>query len=201
MRRLANIFSAIALLGFAATQNRQVPARFDFGPPINLGPAVNSPAFFEAGPSLSADGLSLLFTSERPGGSGGADLWVTTRATVTEPFGTPQNLGTNVNSLAHEVAPSISAEGLSIFFESDRPGGLGGADIWVATRATTSEPFGTPRNLGAAVNSNANEGLSDISADGLSLHFSSRRASGLGEMDLWVARRETTSEPFAARRI
>jgi len=191
------LLGATAAMGLAAAQGPQRVARFEFGPPANLGPVVNSPAF-DGGPSISADGLSLYFTSERPGGSGGGDLWVTRRTKLTDPFGAPENLRTAVNSPANEFAPSISADGLSIYFDSDRPGGLGSSDIWVATRAATAEPFGPPRNVGAPVNSAASDGLPGISADGLTLYFSSRRAGGLGEMDLWAARRKKTSDPFTA---
>ena len=89
MRRAATLLSAIALSGLAATPKQQ--ARYDFSAPVNLGRVVNSPAF-DGGPSISADGLSLFFTSERPGGSGGGDLWVTQRKRVTDPFTVPENL-------------------------------------------------------------------------------------------------------------
>ena len=72
-------------------------ADFTFGTPTNLGPVINSSSG-AASPSISADGLSLFFCSKRPGGSGGADLWVTTRATKDDPWGTPVNLGPIVNS-------------------------------------------------------------------------------------------------------
>jgi Tol biopolymer transport system component len=157
---------------------------------------VNTPGF-DGGPAISADGLTLYFTSERAGGFGGGDLWVTKRGKPTDAFGAPQNLGASINSSANEFTPSISADGLSIYFDSDRPGGLGLFDIWVATRATTATAFKTPRSLGAAVNSNASDGLPNISADGLSLYFSSRRSGGSGDMDLWVVTRKTTSQPFA----
>jgi Tol biopolymer transport system component len=116
---------------------------------------------------------------------------------MTEPFRTPENLGAGVNSLANEFAPSISADGLSVFFDSDRPGGLGSSDVWEATRAATSESFKKPRNLGAGVNSSDSDGLPNISADGLMLYFCSRRPGGSGDMDLWVASRTMKSKEFA----
>jgi WD40-like Beta Propeller Repeat len=119
MRRFATILGATALIGHAAAQNLREEARFGFGPPTNLGPTVNSPAF-DGGPSISSDGLSLFFTSERPGGAGGGDIWITKRVKMTDPLSAPQNLGRNVNSPSNEFAPSISADGLSIFFDSDR---------------------------------------------------------------------------------
>jgi Tol biopolymer transport system component len=196
IRQAAALLSAIAVSGLAATQNSKEQARYDFSAPANLGRVVNSPAF-DGGPSISADGLSLFFTSERPGGSGGGDLWVTKRKRMIDPFTTPENLGAGSNSPANEFAPSISADGLSVFFDSDRPGGLGLSDVWVAARAATSESFGKPRNLGAGVNSSASDGLPSISADGLSLYFCSRRPGGSGDMDIWVANRTRKSEEFS----
>lgn len=196
MRRSLAMLAAIVSLSLATARSQDQQELFDFGPPVNLGSVVNSPGF-DGGPSISADGLSLYLTSDRPGGSGGADLWVARRAKPTDPFGAPQNLGPAVNSPANEYAPSISAEGLTLYFDSDRQGGLGQSDIWVATRATSAAQFGVARNLGAPVNSMASDGLPNISADGLSLYFASRRADSAGQMDLWVARRDTKSGPFS----
>ncbi len=174
-------------------------ADFTFGAPTNLGPAVNSSAL-DASPSMSADGLELYFDSERPGGSGNADLWVTTRPTVSDPWGAPVNLGPTVNSSDDDIGPSISADGLTLFFASDRPGGSGAWDLWVTTRPTVSDPWGTPVNLGSTVNSSAEEVYPAISADGLQLYFSEWyvfRPGGYGESDMWVTTRGTASDPWS----
>ncbi|MEJ2702038.1 MAG: M56 family metallopeptidase, partial [Sedimentisphaerales bacterium] len=121
-----------------------------FGNPINLGSPVNSFAN-EFGPRISADGLELYFNSYRPGGLGQADLWVTTRKTKADPWGEPVNLGPTVNSPSGEGAPCISADGLSLYFSSERPGGYGGSDLWVTTRQTRTAPWGKPINLGPTV--------------------------------------------------
>ena len=196
MRRLFALLGAIGLVSGAAANSVQREAPFDFGAPANLGAVINSPGF-DGGPSISSDGLSLYFTSDRSGGSGGGDLWAASRARPTDPFGAPQNLGPGVNSPANEFAPSIAADGRSLYFDSDRPGSLGASDIWVATRATSGERFGPARNLGAPVNSSSSDGLPNISADGRSLYFSSRRATVAGDMDLWVARRDTDAGRFS----
>jgi hypothetical protein len=170
-------------------------ADFTFGTPTNLGPTVNSPSF-NGLPSISADGLSLFFTSNRSGGSGGDDLWVTTRETKDDPWGEPVNLGPTVNTSAKDVCPAISSNGLSLFFGSERAGGLGGRDIWVTTRATKYDPWGEPVNLGATVNSSAFDCCQSVSADGLTLYFVSSRSGGYGSEDLYVTTRATTSESW-----
>jgi len=66
----------------------------------------------------------------RPGGFGNVDMWVTTRASVSEPWDTPVNLGPEVNSVSHDSGPVISPDGFTLYFGSDRPGGFGESDIW-----------------------------------------------------------------------
>jgi Tol biopolymer transport system component len=172
-----------------------------WGMPVNLGSAVNS-SYADGCQSISADGLSLYFSSDRPGGSGNFDLWVTTRATVSDSWSTPINLGPTVNSLADEMAPSISADSLSLYFSGYRsafvrPGGFGSADLWVTTRATVSDPWGAPVNLGPTVNSSSQDKGPSISADGLSLLFGSSRPGGSSlSGDLWVSTRETKDDSF-----
>jgi Tol biopolymer transport system component len=171
-------------------------ADFTFGTPTNLGPPFNT-SYSDQGPNISADGLELYFCSGRPGGSGNRDLWVATRPTASNPWGEPVNLGPTVNSSASEWTPSISADGLELFFFSGAGrGGRGSYDLWVTTRATKEDDWGNPVNLGSTVNSSAEDWGTSISADGLSLFFSSNRPGGSGSHDLWVTTRATTDDPW-----
>jgi Tol biopolymer transport system component len=95
------------------------------------------------------------------------------------------NLGPTVNSASTEHDPSISSDGLTLFFYSDRPGGYGKGDLYVTMRATTSDPWSMPMNLGPTINSSSNEGAPSISGDGSTLFFTSKRPGGLGNWDLW----------------
>ena len=147
-------------------------ADFIFGEPTNLGPLVNSSAD-DSVPSLSADGLILVFASERPGGQGEADLWMTTRATTSEPWVEPQNLGSPVNTPDTDWCLSLSPDGCTLYYASQRSGGIGGSDIWVSMRATTDDAWGEPVNLGPAINHSGHDGTPFISEDGLELYFSS----------------------------
>lgn len=107
-------------------------------------------------------------------------------------YGAPANLGPAVNSDGFDGGPSISSDGLTIYFISDRPGGSGGGDIWSATRPTTAAAFAKPKNLGPVVNSARNEGAPDVSTDGLELFFD--RDDGR----IWRSSRLSTSDPFGA---
>jgi Tol biopolymer transport system component len=175
-----------------------VRADFTFGTPTNLRGAVNSSAL-EFLPNISADGLSLYFVSDRAGGQGDRDLWVATRPTVDDDWGQPMNLGPVVNSPYRDEGPCISADGLELHFNSYRPGGYGGGDLWVTTRATTNDEWRAPVNLGPVINSLAGDYTPNLSADGLSLYFASERngaMGGIGDGDIWVSTRPSSSDPW-----
>ena len=166
-----------------------------FGIPTNLGPPVNSSSD-DWCPSISADGLELYFDSNRSGGFGNYDIWVTTRATTDDAWVEPVNLGPMVNGLYWEQAPRISADGLSLFFGSTRPNGSGNWDIWVATRETRDTDWSSVVNLGSTINSSADDLTPSISFDGLSLFFGSNRPGGFGNCDLWLTTRETPHDDW-----
>ena len=154
--------------------------------PENLGPVVNTSSA-EHYPRISPDGLELYFDSTRPGGYGAEDIWVTKRATKNDPWAEPVNLGSTVNSSASEGFPCLSFDGLLLVFSGDRysvgtrrPGGYGGSDAWASRRASVSDSWGTPVNLGPMVNSSSHEVASALSSDGHALYFSSERPGGLG---------------------
>jgi Tol biopolymer transport system component len=84
----------------------------------------------EFSPEISADGLALFFSSNRPGMSGLSDLYLATRPTVNEPWGAAINLGPNINTPAFDEYPEISSDGRYLMFMSTRPGGMGGFDLW-----------------------------------------------------------------------
>ena len=174
-----------------------------WGPSSNLGPVVNSPGGNGPG-SMSADGLSLYLFSNRSGGFGGYDIWVTTRPTVQDDWGTPTNLGPVVNTGFRDQDPLISPDGLELYLTSDRPGGFGSRDLWVTQRATVNDAWGVPTNLGTTVNSPSDEWYSAISPDGLLLILTSNRPGGcesggaVGLYDLYMTRRATKSDPWGA---
>ena len=190
MKTQISLVLALALALTAEVAN----ADFTFGEPTNMGPTLNTTST-EQGPSISADGLTLFFSSMGAGGYGSADIWVATRVTKDEPWDTPVNLGPIVNSGALDTEADISSDGLELYFESERSGGFGGADIWMTRRETKNEPWGAPVNLGPLINTGAGDGEPCISADGLELYFVSDRH---GADDLWVATRATPSDDWSS---
>lgn len=188
----------MVLVGFAAILlgSGNAIADFTFGTPVEI-PNVNC-SVADAWPSVSANGLELIFVSDWPIGDLVGDLWVTTRATVDDNWDVPVKLGPTLNSSADETCPSLSRDGLSLFFSSflgtPRLGGHGQGDIWVTTRATTSDPWAPPVNLDPPVNSWSSEVCPFIWGDGCTLLFSSDRAGGAGSWDLWMTTRETADD-------
>ena len=198
MKKVISILLVVALTMSANTAK----ADFTFGTPVNLGQPVNSVSD-DWGPCLSADGLELYFESNRVGRSGGYDLWVATRATTEDEWAAPVNLGSMVNSSSDESMPSISSDGMELYFQSDRPGGSGNSDLWVSKleqieqRQGIEFAWGTPVNLGPIVNSSSLEAGPRISPDGLTLYFNSNRPGSTGEWDLWVTTRETINDDWS----
>ena len=119
-------------------------------------------------------------------------------------FGEPTNLGSSINSPYNEEVMAMPADGLSVFFVSNRPGGYGHYDIWVAKRQSTEDPWGEPENLGPTINSAYPEFYVSISPDGLTLYYSdgppywAHRPGGLGKGDIWVTRRASVADPWTA---
>ena len=191
---------AMSLFGLGLFSSLDAPpacADFTFGEPANLGPFVGGT---EAVECLSYDGLEMYIVSDGPGGHGAIDLWVLRRDVIDKGWGMPENLGPAVNSSGDDDGPSISADGLTLYFYSyNRPGGYGNNDIYMTTRATKNDPWGRAVLLEPPINrtiSGGNDSNPWISPDGLELYFESRRAPGYGESDIWVARRATKDDPW-----
>src|SRR2546421_1275316 len=87
-------------------------------------------------------------------------------------WSTPVNMGPSINTVHTEWHAAISADLLTIFFISDRPGGLGGTDLWVAQRPTRNADWAPAQNLGATINTSGDEFTPELSPDGHWLFFS-----------------------------
>jgi Tol biopolymer transport system component len=149
---------------------------------------VNSPSS-ELLPWLSADERTMLFVSNRPGGRGGADLWRATRPSADAEFGQPSNIF-ELSSNENEGRVVLSGNGRSAFFTSDRDGGRGGPDIYVASRPNLGSPFTNVRNLGE-LNSAQSELDVMLSSDETELFFASSRGA---LTELWVSVRSCGEE-------
>ena len=171
-----------------------------WGTPVNLGPWVPGmlASHLPDVPSWwTADGLEMPGGEQLSGGYGGLDLWMYERESVDDKWGAAENLGPVVNGAGDERKPTISRDGLELYFDAyDRSGGHGNWDLWVTRRPTRDAPWQKPENLGGKVNSDALDARPCLSADGLMLFFDSKRLGGYGEADLYVTRRKTLSDPW-----
>lgn len=157
MKELKPLFFVVAALaGLAAGRIYEVGAthfgKSAWSEPVNLG-AINT-AFAEQNAFLSKDELTLYFTSDRPGGFGGLDIYVTRRASTEGAWRPAVNLGPMINTAANDFAPSLSIDGHLLFFASGRPGGHGATDIYVSRRPDPNDEFAweAPVNLGPPIN-------------------------------------------------
>src|SRR5438046_1102430 len=133
---------------------------------------------------------TLYFTVQNnpPGSDQGFDIYASTRTGDEGAFGPPV-LVPELSSPFRDTRTAIRRDGLEIFLSSGRPGGVGSEDLWVSTRASTLDPWSTPVNLGAVVNTTAFDGGPALSFDGTTLYFHSNRLGGTGGNDLYVTTR------------
>jgi len=195
-RFLIVVVPALLVGVLAATPVLAAPSFSSWGPAVSLEsvPGTNSELntpFLDGCPVLSRDGLQLYMASNRPDGLGNLDIWVAERASPDEPFGAPVNLGAPINSPYNDFCPSPLRDGHRFMFVSNRPGGCGGADIYL-TRRHDEHEWEEPVNLGCEVNSAADEAgpvLSFAEPGPPTLYFSSTRAGGPGGSNLYLSRK------------
>jgi outer membrane protein OmpA-like peptidoglycan-associated protein/tetratricopeptide (TPR) repeat protein len=150
--------------------------------PINLGANINT-EFWESSPSLSPDKNALYFSSNRPGGYGGKDLYVSYRL-PTGKWSAAENMGSEINTTGDEMAPFIHADNQTLYFTSDGLPGYGGTDIYMI-RSMGEKKWSKPENLGYPINTKENEGSLFVAADGVTAYYASDRADTKGFLDLY----------------
>jgi hypothetical protein len=184
---------ALALVVALGLVTERTNADFAFGEPVNLQSVIPviDPArdFMDC---VSYDGLEMYVDSLQPGAQLNLDICVLRRTSQDKDWGPPENLGPTINSPSEDATACISADGLSLYFQSNRPGGYGRLDLYITTRASLSSAWGPPVNLGPKLNTGQNEAWPWITSDGLTLYFHAyNRADGYGRADIYAARRAT----------
>ncbi|TDO24014.1 OmpA family protein [Pedobacter duraquae] len=153
-----------------------------------MSTVINTKKYNEGAQSISPDGMYLYFTGcNRPDGAGSCDIYVSHKKG--KDWDTPFNLGETVNSPHWDSQPAISPDGNTLYFVSNRPGGLGGYDIWksmLSAEGTWSKAV----NLGPEVNTPYDENTPFIHPDGKTLYFASDGWPGFGDKDIFLSHRD-----------
>lgn len=146
--------------------------------------SINSPNYSTAHPALSPDGNRLFFTSDRPGGFGGKDIYVCER--IGQVWGVPVNLGPSVNTEGDELYPFYHLEG-HLYFASDGHIGLGGQDVF-KVKELNNNAWGKVINLGVPINSIKDDFGLILHEDGVYGFLTSNREGGAGGDDIYAFR-------------
>jgi len=160
---------------------------------FNLGSTWSEPAlmegdlnseYWETDANLSADGKTIVFTSDKPGGTGGRDIYQMNRLPSGE-WANVQNIGYPINTEFDEEAAYIHPDGQSIFFSSKGNNTMGGFDIYRCDLMEDGS-WGEPTNMNFPINTTGEDVFYFPSNDGLRAYFSSYRKDGKGEQDLYM---------------
>lgn len=154
----------------------------EWSTPERLGPNINT-KYWEGSCSISSDGQLLYFASDRPGGFGGRDIYVSRKQSDGN-WGPAQNLGPSINTPYDDDAPYIHPDGIHIFFSSEGHSSIGGYDLFYSTMK--QGVWGEPTNLGYPINTPADERYYVLSADGATAYYSSDNKGGYGQQDLYT---------------
>ncbi|GAB3926595.1 OmpA family protein [Mucilaginibacter myungsuensis] len=158
---------------------------------VPLPGQINTPNYNEGAQSISQDGKYLFFTGcNRPDGIGRCDIYISTKRG--EQWGKPFDISPPVNTNGWESQPSLSASGRTLYFVSNRAGGLGGYDIWRSSLG--DKGWDAPVNMGPNINTIYDEQSPFIHADDSTLYFCSNGWPGMGNKDLFVSRLSKSGE-------
>ena len=142
----------------------------------------------EGAQTIAADGKTIVFgAGDREGGFGGYDLYIS--ESRNDAFTAPINLGEAINTKARERQPSLSSDGKTLFFECNRPDGLGGTDIWVAYKQANGS-WTKAQHIGQPINTGYDESAPFLHPDGQTLYFMSNGHPGMGGFDLYLSRKQ-----------
>lgn len=150
--------------------------------PSLITPSINTPKYLESTASITPDGKTIYFASDRMGGQGGLDIFKTSMG-ANGAWSNPVNLGPEVNTKANEDAPFIHPDQKTLFFTSDGHNSMGGRDIFMTK--LVGNRWTSPENMGYPVNTTANDNYFTLIADGTRAYFSSDRKGGMGGQDIY----------------
>ncbi len=161
--------------------------------PVSIGDNINTLEYKENSVSISPDEKTLFFTSDRPGGQGGMDIYMS-KKDASGKWQDPVNLGPLVNSELDEEGPFISSDGRTLYFSSNGHPGIGGFDIFFSDYDEEGGVWLEPHNIGYPINTADDDIFFVFNADGLNAYFSSAREDSYGNKDIYVLKRYEKAE-------
>lgn len=180
-----------------------------FGAPVNLGPTLNSTGN-DTAPNVSSDGHYLAFGSDRDGGCGGYDIWISHRTDTSVDIGdggweAPENLGCTINSAVNEDGPFLLTDPdtgkVTLYFTAmNRPGGLGDWDVWMSEQKPNGD-WANPVDV-TELNTPGRDTRTAFRSDGLEMYTTSMRpgsvpdSTGAPSLDIWVSTRDKRQDPW-----
>jgi hypothetical protein len=160
--------------------------------PERLGPNVNTPKNWEGSCSLTSDGQTLYFASDRPGGLGGRDIYISHKMSDGS-WGPAENMGPGINTPYNDDSPFIHPDGINLFFSSEGHNSMGGYDLFYTT--FKNGKWKEPVNLGYPINTPSNERFYTLTADGGTGYYSSDQKGGKGQQDIYTVSPGFQGEP------
>ena len=160
---------------YSTQQNNQWLPLQGIGKPVNTGA-------WDAQPSFAADGSALYFVSNRPGGYGGRDIWVS-YLDENMKLSTPENLGPNINTKYDDQCPFIHADQQTLYFTSNGWPGMGNSDIFISRKIDSG--WTKAENIGYPINTENDENGLTVSYDGKTAFLASNREGGFGGLDIY----------------
>ncbi|MEO6132812.1 MAG: OmpA family protein, partial [Saprospiraceae bacterium] len=166
--------------------------------PFNMGPNFNTPSW-ESQPCFGQDGMTLYFSSSRPGGFGGRDIWLAHQLSNGK-WGKPVNAGPEINTGNNEASPFIHFDGRTMYFMRDGKEGLGGYDLYISRNGIDGK-WKTPENMRAPINSGADEGALSLHPDGRTALITRMTDHQLNDLFEFQLPEEFVSAPVQALQV
>ncbi len=173
----------------------------DWTTPVPLNRFINHPLYRETTACLSPDGKKLYFSSNRPGGKGGLDIYVSKLGTNGD-WGRASNLGSTVNTRMDEDSPFLHADGVTLYFSSNGHPGLGSNDIFKTKQGNGK--WTRPENLGYPLNTSGYDGFFTLSGDKKTGYYSAHPGASASNTDIFMViflpSKKSTETVFASEK-
>jgi len=166
-----------------------------FGKSIDFGELINDGKSTQTAGCISNDGQTCIFASDRPGGFGGLDLYLS----IKRPNGTwgePMNLGSNINTKYDETYPNFGVDNNILYFASTGHTNMGGFDIFKCIFSSETHSFTEPKNLGYPINTTDNNYSISFNKSGRNAYIGRSKSSGFGNVDIYQLTFKNTEPPY-----